>query len=126
MLFPARSRRKSCNVLALLRREMLCSRPAALQTTCPTFIGRFSLGFANRVLSFANSYVEYLLGKLGGIAGTFSFADCHLVAGLSIPSYTAAVMKWGFTKSQGITISVIAAVALILLMIVIFRATSVH
>jgi hypothetical protein len=56
----------------------------------------------------------------------FSFADCHLVAGLSIPSYTAAVMKWGFTKSQGITILVIATVALIVLMIVVFRATTVR
>lgn len=61
-----------------------------------------------------------------GAGGAFSFADCHLVACLSIPSYTAAVMKWVFTKSQGITILVIATVALILLMIVIFRATSVR
>jgi len=29
------------------------------------------LGFANRVLSFANGNVEYLLGKLDGIARTF-------------------------------------------------------
>jgi hypothetical protein len=49
---------------------------------------------------------------------------CHLVAGLSIPSYTAAAMKWGFTKSQGITILVVATVALIILMILVFRATS--
>jgi hypothetical protein len=58
--------------------------------------------------------------------GVFSFADCHVVAGLLIPSYTAAVMKWGFTKSQGIAILVIATVALILLMIVVFRATYVR
>jgi hypothetical protein len=56
----------------------------------------------------------------------FQHNDGHLVAGLSIPSYTAAVMKWGFTKPQGITILVIATVALIILMIVVFRATSVH
>lgn len=30
-----------------------------------------SLRFANRVLSFADSDVEYLLGKLDGIARTF-------------------------------------------------------
>ena len=30
-----------------------------------------ALGFANRVLSFANGDVEYLFGKLGGIARTF-------------------------------------------------------
>jgi hypothetical protein len=66
------------------------------------------------------------LGKLIRIAWAFSFADCHLVAGLSIPSYTAAAMNWGFTKRQGITILVIAIGALILLMILVFRATSVH
>jgi hypothetical protein len=35
-------------------------------------------------------------------------------------------MKWGFTKSQGVTILVIATVALIVLMILVFRATSVR
>jgi hypothetical protein len=57
------------------------------------------------------------------VARALSFADCHLVAGPSVPSYTAA-MKWGFTKRQGITILVIATVALIVLMILVFRATS--
>jgi hypothetical protein len=46
-------------------------------------------------------------------------------AGLSIPSYTAAVMSWGFTKRQGITILVIATVALIVLIILVVQATSV-
>ena len=76
--------------------------------------------------SGVSSVERSTLGKLVWIARAFSFADGHLVAGLSIPSYTAAVMKWGFTKSQGITILVIATVALILLMIVVFRATSVR
>ena len=30
-----------------------------------------TLGLANRILSFANGNVEYLLGKLDGIARTF-------------------------------------------------------
>jgi hypothetical protein len=84
------------------------------------------LGFANRVLDFARGNIEHKLGKLVGITWAFSFADGHLVAGLSIPSYTAAAMKWGFTKPQGITILVIATVALIVLMILVFRATSVR
>ena len=75
--------------------------------------------------NFIRGKIYNPLGKVVRIARTFYFADCHLVAGLSIPSYTAA-MKWGFTKGQGITILVIATVALILLMILVFRATSVR
>jgi hypothetical protein len=48
-----------------------------------------------------------------------------VVAGLSIPSYTAAVMSWGFNKRQGITILVITIVALIVLIILVVEATSV-
>jgi hypothetical protein len=66
------------------------------------------------------------LGNLVWVARALSFADRHLVAGPSIPSYTAAAMKSGFTKRQGITILVIATVALIVLMILVFRATSVR
>jgi hypothetical protein len=33
-------------------------------------IGRMTFGFAYSILSFADSNVEYLLGKLGGIAWT--------------------------------------------------------
>jgi hypothetical protein len=69
---------------------------------------------------------EKLVIQHCSMAGAVSFSDSHLVAGLSIPSYTAAAMKWGFTKPQGITILVIATVALIVLMILVFRATSVR
>jgi len=79
-----------------------------------------------RPFHFIRGPIHNPLGKLVWIAWAFSFTDCHLVAGLSVPSYTAAAMKWGFTKSQGITILVIATVALIVLMILVFRATSVR
>ena len=49
---------------------MLCSRLSALQAAYPFLADRLSLGFADGVLSFANGNVEYLLGKLDGIART--------------------------------------------------------
>jgi hypothetical protein len=57
--------------LALFRRKMLRSRLSTLQPACPSLTDRLSLGLTHSVLSLANGNVEYLFGKLGGIAGTF-------------------------------------------------------
>ncbi len=50
---------------------MLCPSLSALQAACPALAYRTPLRFAHSILSFANSDVEYLLGKLNGIARTF-------------------------------------------------------
>jgi hypothetical protein len=50
---------------------MLCSRLSTLQSASPSFTDRLSLRLADRVLSFSNGDVEYLLGKLDGITRTF-------------------------------------------------------
>ena len=50
---------------------MLRPRLSALQSALPSFADRFSFRFTNGILRFANSYIEYLLGKLYGIARTF-------------------------------------------------------
>jgi hypothetical protein len=61
---------------------MLRSSFAALKTACTSSACWLPLGFTNGILYFANSNIEYLLGKLGGITRTFghetSIADSGL------------------------------------------------
>jgi hypothetical protein len=49
---------------------MLCSGLTAFESACPSFTDWLPFGFAYRILGFANGNVEYLLGKLDGIART--------------------------------------------------------
>lgn len=73
LFFPASLSGQPSDVLALFRREMLCSGFAALHSACTSFaLWRISLRLADRILSFANGDVEHLLGKLDGIARTFA------------------------------------------------------
>jgi len=49
---------------------MLCPSLTALQSASPSLTNGPSLRFANRILGFADGNIEYLLGKLDGIAWT--------------------------------------------------------
>jgi hypothetical protein len=49
---------------------MLGPRLPAFQSARASFADRLSLQFADCILSFANGNIEYLLGKLDGIART--------------------------------------------------------
>ena len=50
---------------------MLRPSLSSLQPACPSLAGGLSLGLANRVLDFACSNIEYLLGELDRITRTF-------------------------------------------------------
>src|SRR5258708_17766143 len=69
--FPASFCCVRSNLMPLICGEFLRSCCATLQATSATF-GGMPLRFAHRVLSFADGNVEYLFGKLCGIAWTFA------------------------------------------------------
>ena len=60
-----------CDGLAFCGGKALRTSLTALRSTF-AFGGWMPLGFAHGIFGFANGDVEYLLGKLGGIARTFS------------------------------------------------------
>jgi hypothetical protein len=51
---------------------MLRSSFSAFETACPSLTCGFPLGIANGILGLADSNIEYLFGKLGGITRTFA------------------------------------------------------
>lgn len=70
LLAPSRSSGFLCNRFAFGWREFLGSHLPP-RFSAHLLLGGMPLGFANRVLRFADGDVEYLLGKLGGITRTF-------------------------------------------------------
>jgi hypothetical protein len=70
--------------LALFWSEMLCPSFTALESACPSLANGPSLRFANRILSFAYGNIEYLLGKLYGVARTFGHETSMPQAALPI------------------------------------------
>jgi hypothetical protein len=69
-LFPSSRRREFRNIVPLLRREILGSSFTTSHASRAAG-RRMPLGLAHGVLGLANGNVEYLLGKLDGIARTF-------------------------------------------------------